>query len=102
MTGSQDESVAATKLRAFEREAALLRAKLHRYAARMVGSVIDGEDIVQEALAKGFVAIRNGDMPDKTEPWLLRIAHNAAVDFLRKRTRSRGHESEVDLDTIDG
>ena len=102
MTGSQDQSVAATetRLRAFEREAAGLRAKLHRYASRMVGSVIDGEDIVQEALAKGFVAIRNGDMPDKTEPWLFRIAHNAALDFLRKRARSRGRESEVELDTI--
>ncbi|RUU58735.1 sigma-70 family RNA polymerase sigma factor [Mesorhizobium sp. M2C.T.Ca.TU.009.01.2.1] len=66
----------------------------------MVGSVIDGEDIVQEALAKGFVAIRNGDMPDRTEPWLFRIAHNAALDFLRKRARSRGRESEVELDTI--
>ncbi|TPK95009.1 sigma-70 family RNA polymerase sigma factor [Mesorhizobium sp. B2-4-16] len=66
----------------------------------MVGSVIDGEDVVQEALAKGFVAIRNGDMPDKTEPWLFRIAHNAALDFLRKRARSRGRESEVELDTI--
>ena len=102
MTGSRDQSVAATEttLRAFEREAAGLRAKLHRYASRMVGSVIDGEDIVQEALAKGFVAIRNGDMPDKTEPWLFRIAHNAALDFLRKRARSRGRESEVELDTI--
>ncbi|SFO43096.1 RNA polymerase sigma-70 factor, ECF subfamily [Mesorhizobium sp. NFR06] len=102
MTGSQDHSVASTesRLRAFEREAAGSRAKLHRYCSRMVGSVIDGEDIVQEALAKGFVAIRNGDMPDKTEPWLFRIAHNAALDFLRKRARSRGRESEVELDTI--
>ena len=102
MTGSQDQSVAAieTRLRAFEREAASLRARLHRYSSRMVGSVIDGEDIVQEALAKGFVAIRNGDMPDKTEPWLFRIAHNAALDFLRKRARSRGRESEVGLDMI--
>ncbi|MGX5801489.1 sigma-70 family RNA polymerase sigma factor [Bradyrhizobium sp. Arg314] len=102
MTGSQDQSFAATetRLRAFEREAAGLRAKLHRYASRMVGSVIDGEDIVQEALAKGFVAIRNGDMPDRTEPWLFRIAHNAALDFLRKRARSRGRESEIELDAI--
>lgn len=102
MTSSQDQSVPTTesRLRAFEREAAGLRAKLHRYASRMVGSVIDGEDIVQEALAKGFVAIRNGDMPDKTEPWLFRIAHNAALDFLRKRTRLLRRESAVELDTI--
>ncbi|RRH94628.1 sigma-70 family RNA polymerase sigma factor [Mesorhizobium tamadayense] len=66
----------------------------------MVGSVIDGEDIVQEALAKAFVAIRNGDMPEKTEPWLFRITHNSALDFLRKRARSRTRESEVEIDTI--
>ncbi|RWG86921.1 MAG: sigma-70 family RNA polymerase sigma factor [Mesorhizobium sp.] len=102
VTGSQDHPVATTeaRLRAFEREAAGLRARLHRYASRMVGSVIDGEDIVQEALAKGFVAIRNGDMPNKTEPWLFRIAHNSALDFLRKRSRSRAHESDVELDSI--
>ncbi|MDX8465524.1 sigma-70 family RNA polymerase sigma factor [Mesorhizobium sp. VK23B] len=102
MTGSHDHPVATTeaRLRAFEREAAGLRAKLHRYCSRMVGSVIDGEDIVQEALAKGFVAIRNGDMPEKTEPWLFRIAHNSALDFLSKRARSRISESEVELDTI--
>jgi len=100
--GSHDHPVAATeaRLRAFEREAAGLRARLHRYCSRMVGSVIDGEDIVQEALAKAFVAIRNGDMAEKTEPWLFRIAHNSALDFLRKRVRSRGRESEVELDSI--
>ncbi|MDG4883358.1 sigma-70 family RNA polymerase sigma factor [Mesorhizobium sp. WSM4884] len=102
MTGSHDHPVATTeaRLRAFEREAAGLRAKLHRYGSRMVGSVIDGEDIVQEALAKAFVAIRNGDMPEKTEPWLFRIVHNSALDFLRKRARLQMRESEVELDTI--
>jgi RNA polymerase sigma-70 factor (ECF subfamily) len=29
-----------------------VRPRLHRYCARMVGSVFEGEDIVQEALAK--------------------------------------------------
>jgi Sigma-70 region 2 len=31
-----------------------LRPKLHRYCARMTGSVIDAEDIVQEKLSKLF------------------------------------------------
>ena len=31
-----------------------LRPELHRYCARMVGSVIDGEDVVQDTLAKGY------------------------------------------------
>ncbi|TGP22121.1 sigma-70 family RNA polymerase sigma factor [Mesorhizobium sp. M1D.F.Ca.ET.184.01.1.1] len=102
VTGLQDHAAATTevRLRIFEREAAGSRARLHRYCSRMVGSVIDGEDIVQEALAKAFVAIRNGDMPDKTEPWLFRIAHNSALDFLRKRSRAKAHESDVEPDTI--
>jgi RNA polymerase sigma-70 factor (ECF subfamily) len=33
-----------------------VRPKLHRYCARITGSVIDGEDVVQEALAKAVVA----------------------------------------------
>ena len=33
-----------------------LRPALHRYCARMTGSVIDGEDIVQEALLKAVEA----------------------------------------------
>jgi RNA polymerase sigma-70 factor (ECF subfamily) len=35
-----------------DRLLAELRPKLHRYCARMVGSAIDGEDVVQDALVK--------------------------------------------------
>jgi RNA polymerase sigma-70 factor (ECF subfamily) len=31
-----------------------LRPSLHRYCARMTGSVMDGEDIVQEALFEAY------------------------------------------------
>jgi hypothetical protein len=34
-----------------------IRPELHRYCARLTGSVIDGEDIVQETLAKAFYAL---------------------------------------------
>jgi len=33
-----------------------LRPKLHRYCARMTGSVIDGEDVIQEAMLKAIEA----------------------------------------------
>lgn len=87
-------------LRAFEREASALRPSLHRYCARMVGSVIDGEDVLQEALVKAYIAIRNGAMPDQTKPWLYRIAHNCAIDLLRGRARLRAHEVEVEIDAL--
>ena len=34
-----------------------MRPELHRYCARLTGSVIEGEDIVQETLAKAFYAL---------------------------------------------
>jgi RNA polymerase sigma-70 factor, ECF subfamily len=40
-----------------------LRPSLHRYCSRMTGSVLDGEDIVQEAL---FQAYRKLDTFDDT------------------------------------
>jgi RNA polymerase sigma-70 factor (ECF subfamily) len=62
-----------------------LRSRLHRYCSRMTGSVMDGEDVVQDAL---FEAYRKLDQYDDTRPlspWLFRIAHNRCIDFLRRR-----------------
>lgn len=62
-----------------------LRPSLHRYCSRMTGSVLDGEDVAQEAL---FEAYRKLDRYDDTRPlapWLFQIAHNRCVDFLRRR-----------------
>ncbi len=35
-----------------------LRPELHRYCARLMGSVIDGEDVVQDTLARALVALQ--------------------------------------------
>jgi RNA polymerase sigma-70 factor (ECF subfamily) len=62
-----------------------LRPRLHRYCARMTGSVLDGEDVMQEAV---FEAYRKLDLFDDSRPlspWLFQIAHNRCIDFLRRR-----------------
>ena len=64
-----------------------LRPELHRYCARLVGSAIHGEDVVQEALAKAFYAISLQPELPPLKPWLFRIAHNTAIDFLRRYER---------------
>ena len=85
---------------AFDRLLGELRPKLHRYSARMTGSVIDGEDVVQEALVKAIDAFGRVGPADNPEAWLFRIAHNAALDFLRRRARRETGRSDEDLDMI--
>jgi RNA polymerase sigma factor (sigma-70 family) len=62
-----------------------LRPELHRYCARLTGSVIDGEDVVQDALTNAFAAMKTKEVPRLMRPWLFRIAHNRACDLLRSR-----------------
>jgi RNA polymerase sigma-70 factor (ECF subfamily) len=64
-----------------------LRPELHRYCSRLVGSAIDGEDVVQESLAKAYYAMSMAPECPPLRPWLLRIAHNTAIDFLRRYER---------------
>lgn len=60
-----------------------VRPELHRYCARMTGSVFEGEDVVQDTLAKAYYALAEMESPPPLRPWLFRIAHNTAMDFLR-------------------
>jgi RNA polymerase sigma-70 factor (ECF subfamily) len=85
---------------AFDRLIGEMRPKLHRYCARMTGSVIDGEDVLQEALVKAIEAFPGSGQIDNPEGWLFRIAHNAALDFLRRRARHDARRSEEDPDMI--
>jgi len=62
-----------------------LRPELHRYSARLMGSVVDGEDVVQDAFARAFVALDELEEAPALRPWLFRIAHNRALDLLRNR-----------------
>jgi RNA polymerase sigma-70 factor (ECF subfamily) len=84
----------------FERLVGEIRPKLHRYCARMTGSTVDGEDIVQDALMKALAALPNVGVVDNPEGWLFRIAHNTALDFLRRRARGPEMQDNEALDMI--
>jgi len=91
---------AADARAAFDRLLGELRPKLHRYCARMTRSVIDGEDAVQEALVKAIEAFPAFDAIENPEAWLFRIAHNATLDLLRRRTRQEARQAEKELEMI--
>ena len=77
-----------------------MRPRLHRYCARMVGSVIDGEDVLQDALIKTVEAFASARPIDNPEGWLFRIAHNTALDFLRRRSRLAAFQSGQEVEMI--
>jgi RNA polymerase sigma-70 factor, ECF subfamily len=85
---------------AFDRLLGELRPKLHRYCARMTGSVLDGEDVVHEAIVKAIEALSQTGSIARPEAWLFRIAHNAALDFLRHRARQDAAHADEDPDMI--
>ncbi len=72
----------------FEDRLIALRPRLHRYCARMTGSTIDGEDLLQDTLVKALSSRAEGTRVDNLEGWLFRIAHNTSLDLLRRRSRN--------------
>jgi RNA polymerase sigma-70 factor (ECF subfamily) len=77
-----------------------MRPRLHRYCARMVGSAIDGEDVLQDALIKAVESHATAGAIGNPEGWLFRIAHNTALDFLRRRNRQEALRSAEEVDMI--
>jgi RNA polymerase sigma-70 factor (ECF subfamily) len=66
----------------------------------MVGSVIDGEDVLQDAVIKAMDALRSATPVINPEGWLFRIAHNTALDFLRRRNRQEALHSAEEVEMI--
>jgi RNA polymerase sigma-70 factor (ECF subfamily) len=87
MPGSAPPATLAQAREEFLAMVDAVRPELHRYCARLTGSVIEGEDIVQETLAKAFYALSLQPEVPPLRPWLFRIAHNQAMDFLKSHGR---------------
>ncbi|HEY6341992.1 MAG TPA: RNA polymerase sigma factor [Bryobacteraceae bacterium] len=85
MTGMEDEGKFEARYLAFLETISHVRPRLHRYCARMTGSITDGEDVVQDALFRAYRSVETWDESRPLVPWLFRIAHNQCIDFLRSR-----------------
>lgn len=60
--------------------------RLEGLAYRMLGSVADAEDVVQEARLR---LLKQAEMPDNEEAWLFRVVTNLSLDRLREQKRRR-------------
>src|SRR5881409_2826387 len=75
-----------------------VRPELHRYCARMTGSVADGEDVVQDTLARAYYELSELKKPPALSPWLFRVAHNRALDYLRRYERRMSNPLDAALE----
>ena len=71
--------------RAFEAIVERYRKPLQRYCRALVGEA-RAEDAVQQSFLNAWSALGGGAQVGELRPWLYRIAHNAAVDTLRRAT----------------
>src|SRR6266850_641571 len=89
------------RYRAFLETITTLRPSLHRYCSRMLGSVLDGEDVVQDALFEAYRKLEQYDDSRPLRPWLFRIAHNRCIDFLRRRgVRAEAEAAALGADSV--
>jgi RNA polymerase sigma-70 factor (ECF subfamily) len=65
----------------------LYRRELTGYCYRMLGSVFEADDAVQEAMVRAWKAIGGFEGRSSLRSWLYRIATNVCLDLLRGRER---------------
>ena len=70
------------------------RSKIFAYLFRLVGNRDEVEDLLQNVFVKVYSNIKRVDTQKKFSSWIYRIAHNEAVNYLKKR--SRRHTISID------
>ena len=101
--GAAVERVRAGDAAAFQRIVDATSARLVRLAARMLGNVIDAEDVVQDAYVKAYRGLMSGEFDGRANvsTWLYRIVTNQSIDAMRGRKRRPQPTDLADESTSD-
>ena len=78
------------------------RRELHAHCYRMLASLQDAEDALQETLFRAWRGLGGLEDGRSLRPWLFRIATNASLDLIAKRPRRAVHLDEPAWQPADG
>ncbi|MCW5964478.1 MAG: RNA polymerase sigma factor [Bryobacterales bacterium] len=76
-------------------------ASVRRYAYAIVRNPSEAEDIAQECFVRMMQTLNRGVAVERPLPWLLRVAHNLALDSLARRPRELALEDSAVFSMVD-
>jgi len=71
--------------------------KLERYIFYLIGDKEEIFDLVQEVFIKVYINLNGFDTNKKFSSWIFRIAHNVAVNYLKKRKKVVNLTEEIKI-----
>ena len=78
----------------------LLRDPIYRYICRLIGKRTEAEDLTQETFLRLYDSLQKGQAMGNVRPWLYRVAHNLAIDWLRQLGRLEQIEEDLSPSTM--
>jgi RNA polymerase sigma-70 factor, ECF subfamily len=75
------------------------QAKLLRYVKSIIRDDTKTIDVVQETFIKAFINLRSFDNKKKFSSWIYRIAHNEAINEIKKNKKEVSFEEDFDIES---
>jgi RNA polymerase sigma-70 factor, ECF subfamily len=77
------------------------KTKLSHYLRKFICNIDELEDILQDVFIKAYKNLYSFDIKKKFSSWIYRIAHNEAVNYLKKNSKIKISLDEIEYKIVD-